>query len=246
MIKELLSVALPHVKAVTIILKGDEENCTLAVICDPKDSGPKVKPINISGPAAEVEEAFEGAIQKIFVENGKLFTNVDDVVEDLKNPPKEEKKSTPSTSKSSTKKPEPKKEEPKAPELTKGQKAAVTRVEEMKGKAEKTDDVDMVNYLEKQAVDLYTKEKFDENAITAIKGDFDIIRKKLDSGEEGPDQEQETEPEEGLFAGKEQEEKQPETKAKADKKAPAKKEEPKKPEPEKEKEPEDGDEPVIF
>lgn len=196
MIKMLAEHVLPHVDGLTLIMAGNDDGIiTISVISDKKKLA--VAPINIKGPAAEVEAELERAIQKIFIDKAALLSNVDEVAEEVK----PEEKSTVSkgtagknvkttTSKSSTKtkikaeetEEEIEEEEEEEVKLTADQKKEAKTQEKNFERAEKTTDIDVVNFVEKEVLKAYEKVKMPEQKIAEAKERFEACRTKIGTG----------------------------------------------------------------
>lgn len=181
MIQLIIDEAMPHISKATLILKGDADDCTLVILCDPKEKGAKINPITVKGTAKEVEENLSDAIKAVFTDNKEVLTNYKEVASEVKK----------ATGKKSTLKDDEKKEEkkvetkPPAPvekkeddfKPNKDQKAVLKKAEEAIAKAEKTTDLDMVNYLENQYLKEYEKVAIPENLVKQFKDKFEEIRK---------------------------------------------------------------------
>lgn len=212
MIQMLAEHVLPHVDGLTLIMAGTDDGIvTISVISDKKKLA--VAPINIKGPAAEVEAELQRAIQKIFIDKKEMISNVDEVAEEVK---PEEKTTVSKTAagknvKTTTKKAgakttikaeeteeEAQEEEVEEVVLTADQKKEAKAQEKNFERAAKTADPDVINFVEKEVIKAYEKVKMPEQTITEAKNRFAEYRGKLGTGAKSTT---ETAPaDQGLFA----------------------------------------------
>lgn len=192
MFKIIAKEVLPHVKKVSVVITGDEEKCSVVIITEPNDKGVPVQPITLRGSAQQVDDGFKQAIQAVFTDNGELFSNYKEVAKDVKSKAGSGK-TTASTAKETTK--DEKKEEPKKAEVkkeepkvvyNKDQKTALAKGDEAVAKAEKTEDPDMVNYLEKEYTKKYKAAGLGDKEVADLAARFTKVRKDkgFDSEEE--------------------------------------------------------------
>ena len=190
MVVKLAEEVLPHVSKITIIIAGTAEALTLAMISDKKEKGGvAILPINIKGSAAEVEAELANAIKLVFADNKQVFSNAVEAAEAVKaaaTTTSTTKKPHKTTIKSKTDKEledekdeEEEKEEETKPEPVK-LNAAQTKVQKDQKKnfdrAEKTIDLDVVAFVEKEIVKAYEAAKMPEQVMIELKEKFEEIR----------------------------------------------------------------------
>lgn len=202
MIKLFTSEVLPHVAKATIIISGDKEKCVVAIICDPKEKGVKVKPITIKGSAEEVETSLETAIKEIFSANKEALSNYKDVAKDVKS----------ATSKTTAKKDvkaaetDEEEEEPtkgekvEPPKYSKEQNLLLKKGKEAVEKAGETSDLDMIDYFENQYVKKYTEAAIVQADIDDLKAKFAKIRESKGGAKPAAETKEKEEVDDGLFA----------------------------------------------
>lgn len=225
MFQSIADIVLKHLDKMSIVISGTAEKLVVAVFSDPKKDGPTVKPIIIRGTAAEVEEQFAVAIQEVFAKNDEVYTNLATVAAEAKEQEAAAKK------KSTTTAAPAKKVEPTFVP-NKDQKKAEAKVKELLDKAKgKTDDPDMINYLNKEAKKVYETAKMPEDQIKKLDEDFEAIRNSDPEAEKEETEEVPESKERDLFNGGTGEKKEEEAKPAKPAKAAAPKKEEKKAEP---------------
>lgn len=187
MIDKIVTEVCPLVSKVTIIISGTPEKANVAILCDAKKDGQKVKPITMSGPANELDAELAKAIQVVFTDNKELISNVNEVAADVK---KTATKSTAKKSSTTTKKEDAATDDDKdeeeeegtedAPEVkpfkpNKDQKKAETAYKASLEKAQKSNDQDMINFLKKQTTESYDKAGMPEDVKAAMIKSFEDI-----------------------------------------------------------------------
>lgn len=223
MMKLFINEVLLHVDKATIILSGTKESCVVAIICDPKEKGIKVKPITIKGTLAEVEDALEKAVKEIFTDNKEVLTNYKDVAKEVKTSATKTTAKADSKAKVGTEEDEEKEAE-KVPvkefSYTKEQKALLKKGTEAVEKAGQASDPDMVDYFEKEYMKKYTAAGLPQSDIDALAASFTKIR----GGDAGNAETEEPDNDDGLFAEAKQNIKEVKKETKVEEKAKKKEE----------------------
>jgi hypothetical protein len=187
MIKLIVDHVLQHTERVQIIISGDDKHATVALIPIAKKDGIAMKPINLSGPAAELDKAIADSILAIFDTNSGVISNIEEVIEDLKTQAakKTEKAANkPADTKAAAKPAEKKKE---APKLSKLETEAIKKAKEQLEKAKKSKDPDMIEFLRKQAKKLYDDNGVDAEMWDELNAEFSAIDVEAPKEEAKPD-----------------------------------------------------------
>jgi PRTRC genetic system protein E len=177
MFTEIAKGLLPNVEKATFIMSGTEDDLTLVVICDPKKDQAKVQPIRIKGAAAEIASELQKAIALIFEDNKELASNAEEVAKKYADDLKKKAAAPAASTTTAAKKEEPAKPVGLTKPTLKAELKAYDEIQELIKKAKKSTDLDMCNFMKKQALEKLKLIKSQKDKEAWLEEQFDTICK---------------------------------------------------------------------